>query len=139
MCNHQFCNRYHYIKGVGAIFTNDYSYRGITVKNAILLGKEKGGQYKNMYNLFGGRVEPTDGCLIYAIMRELCEEAKLDKIGINIKDINIFNLIFSFQSRIRHFVIKKSLIFVGVITTGLTRSLINRELTLANLNQLRQL
>lgn len=44
----------------------------------ILLAKERGGYYKDQYNLCAGKLEPEDhGCYISGAIRELCQEFKI--------------------------------------------------------------
>jgi len=87
MCNHKTCAKLNAKgagKGVGiAIFEN---YNGSIP--VLMLGHERGGQYKGQMNMCSGKLEFSDhGCYIVGAMRELREEFKIDVTSANFDQI----------------------------------------------------
>lgn len=110
MCKHKTCKKFNAIgvKGVACIVLNWYNGK----TPVVMLGKEKGGQYKGTWNLCAGKIEPKDGgCVLLALLRELGEEFKI---------FLQFGKIFDFHFRsqngsgpIRYFMMGKTAVFVG--------------------------
>ena len=92
----------------------------------ILLGYERGGQYKGQYNLFSGSVDQNDnGCYLVAIVREIFEESTL-----NIPLGKTFDDIFKGSfGKIRFIMHNGTPVFIGVIH-DISRKNINHELQL---------
>lgn len=138
-CPHKLCEIPN-ITGVGALLVNkNYQKDGLKVKHAILLGKERYGQYTGQYNLPGGKIEPSDNACIYAaIKRELIEEFKLNNTGINICDWRVFDSIFKdyVTNKIRYIQHYNTIILVGLLPKGTSRNPINIVMSTCNLNPL---
>lgn len=96
---------------------------------AVLLGLERGGKYKDQYNLAAGKLEHHDnGCYMAAMMRELAEEFKIYIIFQDFDDH-----FRGSSGRIRVIMHKNTPVFIGVFQ-GLTRSKLNRKIQIANNN-----
>jgi 8-oxo-dGTP pyrophosphatase MutT (NUDIX family) len=102
-----------------------YNKNGIRVQNAILLGRERSGQYAGEYNLCGGKMDYSDGgCVIKAIIREIMEEFKMD-----VRDKQVFDSYFRGSNGfIRCFTKGPSLIFVGSLPNGFSRQPIKHQM-----------
>jgi 8-oxo-dGTP pyrophosphatase MutT (NUDIX family) len=123
MCKHNTCNR-HRVSGVGAILINRYSKGNINIPYAVLFGKERGGKYTGKYNLFGGNLDSWDEhCAIYGIIRELKEEAKID-----LSDWRLFDSVFRASTGIRYFMMSRTMIFVGILPPGFSRTPIKNQM-----------
>lgn len=59
MCLHKTCKKFNEnrkVKGVGALLVlRRYRSNGINITNAVLLGRERFGNYAGTYNLCGGK------------------------------------------------------------------------------------
>ena len=124
-CTHRTCVNYLNCKGVGAVFIlPEYKKNGNKLNNVTLLGREVSGQYANKYNLCGGKMDPKDnGCFISAIRREIKEELK-----INLNNPDEFDKIFRCSRGIRCFEIRKTLIFVGILPKGFSKTPIKLQM-----------
>jgi 8-oxo-dGTP pyrophosphatase MutT (NUDIX family) len=129
MCNHKTCAKLR-VKGAGkgvgvAVFEN---YNGSIP--VIMLGHERGGQYKGEMNLCAGKLDPSDhGCYIVGAMRELREEFKIDVTSEN------FDQIFRNSKKlIRVMMIGRTPIFIGIFR-GISRNPINKTITICNTTQ----
>ncbi len=137
MCKHRTCSEIRTARsnlgktgdgGVGVVLLNNYYSRG---NYAIFLGKERGGKYKNEYNLCAGGVEQIDNsCYIEAAKRELREEFKID-----IQDYKDFDKIFKNTSgRVRYIMHHSTPIFIGVISS-IKRGDLNKKIQDDNNNK----
>ena len=119
--------------GVGAVIYNNYYDRKTgSLTPSFLLGKERGGSYKGMYNLLAGGLEHSDcGCFIKGIIREINQEGKLGiKFG---KD---FDRKFRSQKtgRIRVLIHNGTPIFIGYLN-GISRRPLNQKIKQCNQNR----
>ena len=132
MCNHRLCNSNPGIKGVGVVFLTRYRKNGINVPYATILGQERSGIYKGEFNLPGGKVEPEDNrCLYKAIIREVRQEIKIDLKP----DWTFFNKIFKkYDNTTRHFILRNTMIFVGILPRGISRRTLNAKIQRCNNN-----
>lgn len=120
MCYHDICLNItrklgHLPKGVGAVLWNDH----ITFGKVVYLGLEKGGRYRDQYNICAGGASHSDhGCILETLKRELYEEfgirSDLDKI-------------FRYKGHYEVFFVKKTPIFVGKLY-GYSRIDINNKI-----------
>jgi 8-oxo-dGTP pyrophosphatase MutT (NUDIX family) len=124
MCLHKTCKKFNEnrkVKGVGALLVlRRYRSNGINITNAVLLGRERFGNYAGKYNLCGGKMDASDnGCVISAIIREIYEEFKIDLSGNN---PGLFDSIFRGDNGfIRCFFMGNTLMFVGFLPSGFSR------------------
>ena len=134
-CNHKTCNKIKQFRsnnnyrgqgGVAVLLLNNYYNRGNLVA---LLGKEKGGKYKDMYNLCSGGVDSSDNhCYIKAARRELLEEFKINV------DYKLFDTVFrNSKGKIRYLMHYGTPVFIGIVS-GVSRSKINPIISLHNSN-----
>lgn len=137
MCRHNFCK---YIIqqrqqqgfrpdcGVGVLPIVNYNGQG---RIAVMLGKERGGDYRNQFNLCGGGMEPEDaGCILNAALRELREEFKIE---VNWSNFDQF-FKYPFGGQFRYIIHRGTVILVGDFQ-GLSRVPINQNIQACNSNQ----
>ena len=125
-CNHNTCLKFAYCKGVAAaLILPKYRKGSIKKDNLILLGRERRGNYARQCNVCAGKIESRDNkCLIRALQRELEEEFK-----INVYRFSDFDALFRDPaSGIRCFNIGKTLVFVGILPGGFSRSPIKTQM-----------
>lgn len=114
----------HNIGGVGAIIMCNF-YGSGTI--AVLLGKERYGQYKGQFSICSGSVDPSDnGCYLSAIKRELQEE---QKISLSWQDFD--QIFMNSAHKYRIYYHHGSPIFVGR-QQGLSRKIINNKISRDN-------
>ena len=132
-CPHSVCNTNPKITGVGAVIIVKHEGRRL-----VLLGEERGGQYKDELNLIGGKMDKPGECPLVAIYRETSEESKILQIVSKITKSNWaeFDAIFKPKHQFHTFKKYNTLIFFGVIEENpsslVTR--LNDEITKANSN-----
>lgn len=123
MCHHSVCaelRRKQVGRGVGVLPLVNYHGRRLVC----LLGKERGGRYRNTLNLCAGMMEDVDKeCYINCACRELREEFK------------IFLNPSQFESSFTKLILEgRTPVFV-LILQGLTRREMNAKIYTANANQ----
>ena len=147
MCQHRFCNQYinHNISGVGSILLlKTYNgTNGLRVPNAMLFAKERYGRFSELFNVIGGKLENKhNGCLLGAMIAELNEEVKMDRM-LSYKDgWNMFDALFKDNGHIRHYLTQDhngsyTVIFVGVLPAGTSRNGFNNLINEDNRNNSR--
>ncbi len=133
-CGHELCKWS--FGGAAIVIMSDWVSKTPPTKTMALVGKEQG---SNLISGIGGKCDHHDGCIIYAMVCELCEEGKLcfhtDRIAHTGIDYDIVDKVFGTDLN-QHFKVGKgrgTCVFYTKVS-NLNKTSINKCINLHNKN-----